>query len=257
MSWFSKELDPKAYIIPSESGFTNDEITLLWLKHFIKNTKSTPETEWKLLLMDNHGSHMLSEFVKLANENKIRPFPFLPHLTHVMQPLDVGVFQPYKHWHDKHVQKAMTHLNVTYTIQDFLRDLSSIRAETFKKQTIRSAFKKCGLWPISEHKCLEQLRKFAPKKSKSKKDNPPPSQDNAGLPPIDLESPPTPETTEQILAATDRWEKRMDELLSSPSRIQYHNDCQSSNYRAYYLQKQTSFRLERQKPKDSTLYKAL
>ena len=37
------------------------------------------------------------EFNKLANENWIRPYPLIPHLTHCMQPLDVGVFQPYKH----------------------------------------------------------------------------------------------------------------------------------------------------------------
>jgi hypothetical protein len=49
------------------------------------------------MLMNNHESHMTPEFIALANENHIRPFPLIPHLTHCMQPLDVGVFQSYKH----------------------------------------------------------------------------------------------------------------------------------------------------------------
>jgi hypothetical protein len=37
------------------------------------------------MLMDNHTSHVTLEFIELANENHIRPFPLIPHLTHVMQ----------------------------------------------------------------------------------------------------------------------------------------------------------------------------
>ena len=59
------------------------------------------------MLMDNHGTHCTPEFIKLANENHIRPLPLIPHLTHCMQPLDVGVFQPYKHWHDKAIQYVL------------------------------------------------------------------------------------------------------------------------------------------------------
>ena len=220
MSWFPKELDPEAYIVPSESGFTTDRISILWLHHFIKHTKSTPESEWKLLLMDNHGTHVTPEFALLANKYKIRPFPLLPHLTHVMQPLDVGVFQPYKHFHDKYVQKAISNLEVSYDMQAFLRDLTSIREETFKKSTIRSAFKKSGIWPISEQKCLEQLKKFAPKKSKSKVVTPPSvdDDDNNELPPLINTILRPVQRTQELTEQIPKWNKRMEELLSSPSR---------------------------------------
>ena len=221
MSWFSKELDPEAYIVPSESGFTSDRISILWLEHFIKHTKSTPESEWKLLLMDNHGSHITSEFTLLANKHKIRPFPLLPHLTHVMQPLDVGIFQPYKHFHDKYVQKALGSLEVSYDIQAFLRDLTSIRKETFKKETIRSAFKKSGMWPVSELKCLKQLKKFAPKQSKIKPHTPPPADDDDVLPPLINTTISVPKSSQQITAEAHKWDKRMAELLSSLSKREF------------------------------------
>ena len=77
--------------------------------------------------MDNHGSHITPEFVKLANENRIRPFPFIPHLTHCMQPLDVGVFQPYKHWHDKAISEFVAKSFIDYSLTQFLQDLGKIR----------------------------------------------------------------------------------------------------------------------------------
>jgi len=71
-----------------------------------------------------------------------------------MQPLDVGVFQPYKHWHDKAIQDALAGFSLEYNIQSFLHDLPTIQANIFKKGTIRHAFKKSGMWPISAKKCL-------------------------------------------------------------------------------------------------------
>ena len=90
-----------AIIVTSEKSFTNNAIGIEFLKHFIKHTDAGPHSEWKLLLMDNHESHETAEFLKLANNNHILPYPLIPHLTHCMQPLDVDIFQPYKHWHDR------------------------------------------------------------------------------------------------------------------------------------------------------------
>src|SRR5438034_7461182 len=109
-SWFPPELDPDTYIITSEKGFTNDKIAVEFLKHYIKNSDAGPSSEWKLLLMDNHGSHETPEFIQLANENHILPYPLLSHLTHCMQPLDVGVFQPYKQ------DRNSTRLNYSHTV---------------------------------------------------------------------------------------------------------------------------------------------
>jgi hypothetical protein len=95
--WFPPGFEGGTWIETSESGFTNNDIAIKWLRHFIQHLDAGPHSEWKILLMDNHGSHETPEFIKLANENHIRPYPLIPHLTHCMQPLDVRIFQPYKH----------------------------------------------------------------------------------------------------------------------------------------------------------------
>ena len=99
-NWFAEGLPQKTLVITSENGLTSDKIAINFLNHYIANSNAGPTADWKLMLMDNHGSHCTPEFVLLANENHIRLFPLIPHLTHCMQPLDVGIFQPYKHWHD-------------------------------------------------------------------------------------------------------------------------------------------------------------
>src|SRR5258705_451573 len=94
-----------------ESGFTTDQLTLRFLEWFITYTKAGPREQPKLLLMDNHGSHITPEFILLARKNHVIPFSFPAHLTHCMQPCDVGIFQAMKHWHSKAIQCALETLD--------------------------------------------------------------------------------------------------------------------------------------------------
>jgi hypothetical protein len=145
--WFSPGMDPDMHIETSEKGFTTDEIAVKWLHHFIKHSDAGPNAEWKLLLMDNHRSHETGEFIQLANLNHILPFPLIAHTSHYMQPLDVGIFQPYKHWQDTKLNEAIALLDVEYHLKSFLRDLTWIREQTFKRETIKNAFRKSGMYP--------------------------------------------------------------------------------------------------------------
>ena len=63
----------------------------------------------------------------LANEHHILPYPLLVHMTYCIQPLDVGVFQPYKHQHDVAIKDALVGLDIEYSLRSFLRDLTWIR----------------------------------------------------------------------------------------------------------------------------------
>lgn len=47
------DLKNRECVALSEKGFTNDEIALQWLDHFIKYTNSGPGKAWRLLLLDN------------------------------------------------------------------------------------------------------------------------------------------------------------------------------------------------------------
>lgn len=57
--------------------------------------------------MDGHGSHTHETFEARCQELKIIPFQLLLYMTHLCQPLDVGCFQPLKHYHCEAIGKAV------------------------------------------------------------------------------------------------------------------------------------------------------
>jgi hypothetical protein len=80
-----------------ESRYTNKEISLIFLDYIIFHINARLDKPLKVLLMDQHSSHMDPKFTLRATAHNIHLYPFPSHLTHVLQPLNVGVFQPYKH----------------------------------------------------------------------------------------------------------------------------------------------------------------
>jgi hypothetical protein len=40
--WITPEMDPDMLILTSEKGFTNNEIAVQWLKHFIQHLDAGP-----------------------------------------------------------------------------------------------------------------------------------------------------------------------------------------------------------------------
>lgn len=159
---FPEGLPKGTRIIPSENGLTPEKRALEFLKHYIESSDSGPEADWKLMLTNYEGGHYTPEFIALANANHIRPYPLIPHLMHCMQPIDVGVLQPYRYEHDEAIRDALLEFSTEFTLLRFLGDLTKIRDNTFEKSTIRRAFEKSGMWPISAAKCVEQLKILTP-----------------------------------------------------------------------------------------------
>ena len=66
-----------------------------WIKHFHEVTKEIVTTgEWRLLIVDGHGSHVTVEFVEFCLRVNIVTYSLPAHSTHLLQPLDIGLFSP-------------------------------------------------------------------------------------------------------------------------------------------------------------------
>ncbi|RPA77615.1 CENP-B protein, partial [Ascobolus immersus RN42] len=146
-SWYEATgLEDDWLFATSDSGYTKDEYGLEWIKHMDNiSTCDSVANFFRLLLLDNHTSHCTQEFIEYCDANKIIPFALPSHSTHLLQPLDVRVFQPYKHYHAKAIEEATRLGLVDFDKIEFLANLKTIRDHTFKESTIRSAFKHCGL----------------------------------------------------------------------------------------------------------------
>jgi hypothetical protein len=155
--WF-EELSDTTLVGVSDSGYMDDELSLEYIKHFERLTRPQDKDEYRLLIMDNYSSHCFREFIEYANEHKVVLFSLPPHTSHFLQPLDVVLFQPYKHYHRKAVNQATRTGAQEFGVTEFMASIGSIRASTFTSHNVRQAWKKSGLWPYNVEAVITFLR---------------------------------------------------------------------------------------------------
>jgi hypothetical protein len=153
---FNNNIDDSVLFATSEtgSGYISDMLMLDWLEYWEKQTrpkartrakKDAPPAEWRMLIFDGHSSHMTIEFINYCWECKVIPFLLPLHTTHLLQPLDVGVFQLMKQHHQNLLAEQVRFGGMEYTKMDFLDAYQEIRNLTMKKKTILHAWEKAGL----------------------------------------------------------------------------------------------------------------
>jgi hypothetical protein len=147
LRWFEIVGDER--IAVTETGYLNNVLALQWIQLFNKLTKDSVKGTHRMLLCDQFGSHLTYEFVKYCEDHNIILFFLPPHSSHLLQPLDVGVFSAYKHWHSEWVYDATVAGYEKITKDDFLSAIAQIRQKTFKPSTIKLGFRLTGLWPIN------------------------------------------------------------------------------------------------------------
>ena len=78
----------------SHNGWMTEESFVDWLKALF--IPSLPPTRPVLLILDGHKSHITYEVREIARDNNIHLLKLPPHTTHLLQPLDIGVFNRMK-----------------------------------------------------------------------------------------------------------------------------------------------------------------
>ena len=63
--------------------------------------------EWRLLIVDGHNSHFSVEFLTYFSDARIQLFCLPSHTTHILQPLDVGLFGPLQKYYGKRVENYL------------------------------------------------------------------------------------------------------------------------------------------------------
>ena len=162
-SWVRPSLDELTSFWVSDSGYTSDIIGVEYLEQLLNYWHSLPDPPTKnkpyLLIVDGHGSHQTPQFVLTAYRRHVIVSIFPSHLTHLIQPLDVAIFGPYKHWHQLVLSQSVRTLYFEFRTSDFLDNLPDIRAKALKSHHIIHAFEKPGLWPIQGKKCNRNSKK--------------------------------------------------------------------------------------------------
>jgi hypothetical protein len=190
-NWYRQSTLPDDYrIAPTPKGWTSDSIAYDWLHFFNECTKSrVSRGEYRLLLMDGHGSHLTHEFLQFCDTHRIIAFCFPPHTTHLLQPLDGKPFQAYKHYYRKNNNAVVQWGGSVSQKSDFLREIHGIRMQTFKDRTIRHSFAERGIYPFQPKLVVDSLKKAkepTPELRIHGETPPPPSSSPTSSPPTTI-----------------------------------------------------------------------
>jgi hypothetical protein len=185
----------------SESGYTDSQISLEWLKRvFDPQTKERANQKPRVLMCDGFGSHETLEILEFCFENNIILCRIPSHTSHKLQPCDVAVFAPLKAAYRDEVEKLERGGVNTIGKGHFTGVYSPARKRAFTKKNILAAWAKSGLFPFNPDKVLRDIPKPV-----TLLDAPGPyavdigqrSEDGAVQPPA---TPVTPVTTEALMS---------------------------------------------------------
>ena len=145
----------------SDSGWVNAELFIKWFEFFLK---MIPPLRPVLLILDGHASHVTVDVVELARRNDIHMLCLPAHTTHILQPLDVGVFKPLKTCYYKACKKYITeHPGRVVTTEVIASLLATAWPQAVTPVNIMAGFKKCGVYPLNPGEVTD--RQIAPSKT--------------------------------------------------------------------------------------------
>lgn len=143
---------PGSVGIAHPSGWMNADGFLLFLEHFQSSVGSSKDQP-RLLLLDNHGSHLSAKALDFCVDHGIHVVSFPPHCTHKLQPLDRSVFGPLKAAISRSCDGWMRD-NPGRTIT--INELAGLVKDPFKTavtpSNIQAGFECTGIYPYNEDK---------------------------------------------------------------------------------------------------------
>ena len=162
-AWLEDFSSEDVFFTTSPNGWTSNSLAINWLTEvFDRHTKGKARQgrDWRLLLLDGHGSHMTMEFLEWCSLHRILVAIYLPHLTHRLQPLDVSMFNPLAHYYSEELNKWIHDTQGTSKLgkAHFFSLFWPAFQRAFTAQNIASAWQKTGLFPFDPEQVLSQIR---------------------------------------------------------------------------------------------------
>jgi DDE superfamily endonuclease/Tc5 transposase DNA-binding domain/helix-turn-helix, Psq domain len=157
-AWVPKDTPRNWQFSTSTSGWTSNSHGFEWLRTvFEPESKKVSGDRPRLLIMDGHSSHITGDLIALCIEKDIDLLILPPHCSHLLQPLDVGVYGPMKRYHalevDRYSRVGVKRIQRAEWVELFQR----IRAKALIPSNIKAGWRGAGLVPFLPRKVLDTL----------------------------------------------------------------------------------------------------
>ena len=134
-------MEKDARISLSEIGWTDNELCMEWMRDCLEPaTKIHPRDEYRMLIVDGHASHVTNEFIKFTQEPKIVYLCLPAHSTHLLKPLDVGVYGPLKRNYKTLLAEKTRFITYNIDKANFISLIQKARRQGISVQNVRSAW---------------------------------------------------------------------------------------------------------------------
>ena len=129
-----------------------------WLEDpFGRYTKSSNQSDFRLLIMDGHDSHTNSiQFIEYCMRNGIIAYCLPLHSAHILQPLDVGLFGPLKRSYTQHAADTLA-IDIVIQKANFVPLNICAHNEAYTIDNILSAFRNTGIVPLNSRLILSKI----------------------------------------------------------------------------------------------------
>ncbi|SCU90872.1 LADA_0F06854g1_1 [Lachancea dasiensis] len=157
-------VEDKVNLVFTSNGWNNSKAFFEYVKWFDAHTLQTAKEHssngilrQRVLIVDNHYSHYCQQVLDFVTERRIVLLLLPPNTTHILQPLDVGVFSNLK----KKVRTLATEWCPNPTLGpdgkpryghfdvlcNFINALNHTLCHDFESSTISQAFRTAGVYP--------------------------------------------------------------------------------------------------------------
>nr|XP_020491160.1 tigger transposable element-derived protein 6-like [Labrus bergylta]XP_029133493.1 tigger transposable element-derived protein 6-like [Labrus bergylta] len=143
---------PNALYGWSDTGCINSELFKKWfLKHFLP---CAPKERPLLLIFDGHKSPVNLEVVEAARKEDVIFLCLPPHCSHILQPLDAGLFVLLKQRFGALIGDGCatdTHFAVSKKeFSGVFKGTYQVVEECEGIRTVKEGFRKCGIYPLNQ-----------------------------------------------------------------------------------------------------------
>jgi DDE superfamily endonuclease len=159
-SWWPDDVDEAWKLSCQPNGWSSNHHGLEWfIRCFEPATRAIANGGQKprILIFDGHDSHVTSPFLLHSLEHNIHLLMLPAHTSHLLQPLDVGVFGPLKgamsKCLDRLIRSGITRLQKVEWVEMYME----ARPLAFTKSNIEGTWRGAGLFPYSPQKVLRKL----------------------------------------------------------------------------------------------------
>lgn len=156
--WIPQDAPDNWRFSTSNSGWTSDSHGFEWLRTvFEPESRKRSGNKPRLLIADGHSSHITGNMISFCIENNIDLLILPPHCSHMLQPLDVGVFGPMKKYHAYETDRLIRAGISRFQRVEWVTLYQTVRTKALSTDNIRSAWRGAGLVPFCSGRVLNQL----------------------------------------------------------------------------------------------------